>query len=51
MSLMSYTFAIIWVVFWGWIFDVTNGPSGLQVWGFIVIGILPPVIQFYKYTH
>lgn len=36
-------FAIIWIIFWGWVFGILNDPTGWQIFGFIVVGIGGPV--------
>lgn len=36
-------FAIIWIIFWGFVFDILNDPSGWQILGFILIGIGGPL--------
>ena len=43
---MSLTFALIWIIFWGFVFGILDDPSGLQVLGFIVIGIGGPLGTF-----
>ena len=40
-------FAVIWVILWGWLFDITDSPSVAQIIGFIVIGIIPPVWRLF----
>jgi len=40
---MSFAFAAIWIVFWGWVFNILNDPSTIQVIAFIIIGIGAPL--------
>ena len=41
-------FAIIWIIFWGWIFDIFNDPSGAQIFWFVLIGIGGPIGAMFK---
>lgn len=40
---MSITFAILWIIFWGWVFDILSDPSAGQIIGFILIGLGGPI--------
>lgn len=40
---MSITFAILWIIFWGWVFDILSDPTGWQIFGFIFIGLGGPI--------
>ncbi len=46
-----FTFKIIWIVVWALIFSIFDDPSTGQIWGFIIIGILPPVIDFIRRAY
>lgn len=39
-------FEILWIIFWGWVFDILDGPTGWQILGFILIGIGGPLGKF-----
>ena len=39
----SIKVAIIWIIFWGWICNVTSNPSTFQIILFIIFGIGGPV--------
>lgn len=41
-------FALVWICVWAFIFGLFNDPSVGQVIGFIIVGILPPIVAFIK---
>lgn len=45
---MSITFAILWIIFWGWVFDILDDPSGAQILGFIIIGLGGPIVSLFR---
>ena len=45
---MNPFFALNWIIFWGWAFGITDHPSTLCIFGFVVVGILPPIVAYYK---
>mgnify|MGYP003293902919 CR=1 FL=1 len=41
-------FALVWICVWAFIFGIFDGPSFGQVIGFIIVGILPPLMAFFR---
>ena len=41
-------FALVWILIWGYVFDIINHPSAGEIIGFIIIGVLPPIVTFIK---
>lgn len=39
----SITFAILWILFWGWVCDITSNPSTFQIILFLFIGLGGPI--------
>lgn len=41
------TFAILWLIVWGFVFGILDNPSTGEIIGFIIIGVIPPVYNIF----